>query len=153
MRLCPSRKSAAPRRSGDRRDGRCRVAEDRRDGDLGAFVSAPAADAHAALLGVQALFGSLPVIGKVVLAVIPAVSLVGFRVGITALILIAVQAYRRRFWLQYREDYRKLAVLSLFGVTFNQLLFIILMITANPTIIGKVDKIPRVIVFILPKGV
>ena len=79
---------------------------------------------HAALLGVQALFGSLPVIGKVVLAVIPAVSLVGFRVGITALILIVVQAYRRRFWLQYREDYKKLAVLSLFGVTFNQLLFI-----------------------------
>ena len=72
----------------------------------------------------QALFGSLPVIGKVVLAVIPAVSLVGFRVGITALILIIVQAYRRRFWLQYREDYKKLAVLSLFGVTFNQLLFI-----------------------------
>ena len=63
-------------------------------------------------------------IGKVVLAVIPAVSLVGFRIGITALILIVVQAYRGRFWLQYREDYKKLAVLSLFGVTFNQLLFI-----------------------------
>lgn len=72
----------------------------------------------------QALFGSLPVIGKVVLAVIPAVSLVGFRIGITALILVVVQAYRGRFWLQYREDYKKLAVLSLFGVTFNQLLFI-----------------------------
>ena len=79
---------------------------------------------HAALIGVQLLFGSLPVIGKLVLAVIPAVSLVGFRVGITALILIAVQAYRRRFWLQYKEDYKKLALLSLFGVTFNQLLFI-----------------------------
>ena len=80
--------------------------------------------AHLALVGVQFFFGSLPVIGKIVLAVIPAVSLVGFRVGITALILFLVQAYRRRVWLQYREDYKKLAVLSLFGVTFNQLLFI-----------------------------
>ena len=79
---------------------------------------------HAALVGVQVLFGSLPVIGKLVLAVVPAISLVGFRVGITALVLFIVQAYRRRVWLQHREDYKKLAVLSLFGVTFNQLLFI-----------------------------
>jgi drug/metabolite transporter (DMT)-like permease len=79
---------------------------------------------HAALLAVQAFFGSLPVIGKVVLAVIPAVALVGFRVGITALILFAVQAYRRRIWLNERGDYARLAILSLFGVTFNQLLFI-----------------------------
>lgn len=78
----------------------------------------------AALLAVQAFFGSLPVIGKVVLAVLPAVSLVGFRVGISALVLFAVQAYRGRVWLQHRNDYLRLAVLSLFGVVFNQLLFI-----------------------------
>ena len=79
---------------------------------------------HLALLGVQVLFGSLPVIGKVVLAVLPAVSLVGFRVGITALVLAMVQIARKRFWLQHREDYWKLAAISLFAVTFNQLLFI-----------------------------
>ena len=39
---------------------------------------------YAALLAVQLLFGSLPVIGKVVLAVLPSFALVGFRVGITA---------------------------------------------------------------------
>lgn len=77
-----------------------------------------------ALLGVQAFFGSLPVIGKVVLAVVPAVALVGFRVGITALILFVVQLLRGRLWLKERSDYVRLAVLSLFGVTFNQLLFI-----------------------------
>lgn len=80
--------------------------------------------AHIALIGVQILFGSLPVIGKVVLGVLPAVSLVGFRVGITALVLFVVQLYRRRIWLQYKEDYLKLAAISLFAVTFNQLLFI-----------------------------
>ena len=78
----------------------------------------------AALLAVQLFFGSLPVIGKIVLAAIPAVSLVGFRVGITALILFVVQASRRRLWLKDRGDYIRLAVLSLFGVTINQLLFI-----------------------------
>ena len=79
---------------------------------------------RAALIGVQLLFGSLPVIGKVVLAVLPAIALVGFRVGITALVLFLFQLYRRRIWLRERADYAKLAVISLFGVTFNQLLFI-----------------------------
>ena len=79
---------------------------------------------HAALVGVQILFGSLPVIGKVVLAAIPPVSLVGFRVGITALSLVLFQVYRKRIWLKRRSDYARLAALSLFGVTFNQLLFI-----------------------------
>jgi len=79
---------------------------------------------YAALMSVQILFGSLPMIGKVVLVVTPAVSLVGIRVGITATILFAMQFYRGRLWLQNRRDYLRLAVLSLFGVTINQLLFI-----------------------------
>jgi len=79
---------------------------------------------YLALLAVQAFFGSLPVIGKIVLAVLPAVALVGFRVGITALVLFTVQAYRGRIWLQHRSDYSRLAILSLFGVVFNQLLFV-----------------------------
>lgn len=72
----------------------------------------------------QALFGSLPVIAKSVLAAVPAVALVGFRVGITAGILVIVQAYRRRLWLSETRDYVHLFVLSFLGVTFNQLLFI-----------------------------
>lgn len=54
----------------------------------------------------------------------PAVALVGLRVGITTAVLAAVQIYRRRIWLQHRSDYLKLAGLSLFGVVFNQLLFV-----------------------------
>lgn len=79
---------------------------------------------YAALIVVQLLFGSLPVIAKIVLAELPAVSLVGFRVGITAVFLFLVQLYRRRIWLENRSDYLRLAILSLFGITFNQLLFI-----------------------------
>lgn len=86
-----------------------------RDGSLSPYI---------ALAAVQLFFGSLPVIAKVVLVTIPAVSLVGFRVGITAIILAVFQTLRGRVWLQNKGDYWRLAVLSLFGVTFNQLLFI-----------------------------
>jgi drug/metabolite transporter (DMT)-like permease len=80
--------------------------------------------AFAALIPAQFFFGSLPVIGKVVLAAIPPVALVGIRVGITALILFVIQRFRRRIWLKQKSDYWRFAVLSLFGIVFNQLLFI-----------------------------
>jgi drug/metabolite transporter (DMT)-like permease len=79
---------------------------------------------HLALLAVQIFFGSLPVIGKVVLKTIPAFSLVGFRVGITALALFIFQRYRGNLRLADKKDYWRFFVLSLFGVTFNQILFI-----------------------------
>ncbi len=77
-----------------------------------------------ALLCVQLCFGSLPTVGKIVLQKIPALSLVGFRVGIAALIMILIQTFKRDFWLTDKKDYVKLAVLSLFGVSLNQLFFI-----------------------------
>jgi drug/metabolite transporter (DMT)-like permease len=70
------------------------------------------------------LFGSLPVIAKVVLTEVPAVALVGIRVLIAALVLLAFQVYRKRIWLSNRKDYLRLAVLGFFGVVLNQLLFI-----------------------------
>jgi len=79
---------------------------------------------YLALIPAQIFFGSLPVIGKVVLTVIPPMALVGIRVGVTAAILVAIQGFRGRLWLKERGDYWRFAVLSLFGVVFNQLLFI-----------------------------
>lgn len=80
--------------------------------------------AFTALLAAQVFFGSLPVIAKVVLKTIPPVALVGFRVVITAAILAVFQICRKRFWLINRSDYWRFAILSFFGVVFNQLLFI-----------------------------
>lgn len=85
----------------------------------------PTFGTYTALIAAQVFFGSLPVIGKVVLQTTPAVALVGFRVALTALILVVVQSFRRRFWLQEKGDYWRLAVLSLFGITLNQFLFVI----------------------------
>ena len=79
---------------------------------------------YLALLAVQLTFGSLPVIGKVVLKTIPSFALVGFRVGITALALYLVQRYRGNLRLENKKDYGRFAVLSFFGVTLNQILFI-----------------------------
>lgn len=77
-----------------------------------------------ALIPAQLLFGSLPVIGKIVLAVLPPMALVGIRVAITAAILFIIQAFRGRIWLIEKSDYWRFAALSLFGVVFNQLFFI-----------------------------
>ncbi len=79
---------------------------------------------YIALIAVQLSFGSLPVVGKAVLAVIPSVALVGFRVGITAFILFLFQRLRGNLRLENRGDYWRLALLSVFGVTINQLLFV-----------------------------
>ncbi|MCA1608662.1 MAG: DMT family transporter [Acidobacteria bacterium] len=87
-------------------------------------LSARSTSPYAALLGVQVLFGSLPVIAKIVLAVMPSIGLVGFRVGITAVALFIFQRGRGSLKLKHTGDYRRLATLSLFGVVFNQLLFV-----------------------------
>lgn len=63
-------------------------------------------------------------VGKIVLAVLPPVSLVGIRTAITCTILVGIQSFRGRFWLRERSDYWRFAALSLFGVVLNQLFFI-----------------------------
>jgi drug/metabolite transporter (DMT)-like permease len=79
----------------------------------------------AALLAVQLLFGSLPVTAKLVLIELPAISLVGLRVAITTVILVAFQIHRRRIWLKYRSDYWRLAGLGFFGVVLNQMFSVV----------------------------
>jgi drug/metabolite transporter (DMT)-like permease len=73
---------------------------------------------------VQLTFGSLPVIGKIVLKTIPSLAVVGFRVGLTALVLYLVQRYRGNLRLNDKKDYWRFAVLSFFGVTLNQIFFV-----------------------------
>ncbi|HEY0657140.1 MAG TPA: DMT family transporter [Pyrinomonadaceae bacterium] len=79
---------------------------------------------HLALFAVQLTFGSLPVIGKIVLKTIPSLAVVGFRVGLTALVLYLVQRYRGNLRLNDKKDYWRFAVLSFFGVTLNQIFFV-----------------------------
>lgn len=80
--------------------------------------------AYAALIAVQICFGTFPVAGKAVLTVIPSVALVGFRVGIAAVILFAFQRFRGSMKLDRSGDYWRLAVFGLLGITLNQLFFV-----------------------------
>lgn len=79
---------------------------------------------HFALLGVQACFGSLPVIGKTVLTVIPSVALVGFRIGIATFVLYVLQRRKGSIRLKEPGDYVKVAILGFVGIALNQLLFV-----------------------------
>lgn len=78
---------------------------------------------HVALIFVQIFFGCSAVIGKIALAEIPALAIVGFRVGGGALAFCGLLALKRDFWLDKRADYWRFAAFSLFGVVFNHLLF------------------------------
>jgi drug/metabolite transporter (DMT)-like permease len=78
---------------------------------------------HIALLAVQLMFGSAPILGKFALAVFPSSAIVGFRVGGAALAFCLLQKFRGGFRLDKRSHYFYFAGLTCFGVIFNQLLF------------------------------
>ena len=78
---------------------------------------------HVALLAVQLMFGSAPILGKFALVVFPSSAIVGFRVGGAALAFCLLQKIRGNLRLERRSDYLHFAALSFFGVIFNQLLF------------------------------
>jgi drug/metabolite transporter (DMT)-like permease len=78
---------------------------------------------HVALLAVQLMFGSAPILGKFALAAFPSSAIVGFRVGGAALAFYLLQRFRGNLRLEKRSHYLHFAVLTCFGVVFNQLLF------------------------------
>ena len=78
---------------------------------------------HIALLAVQLMFGSAPILGKFALQAFPSSAIVGFRVGGAALAFFILQRLRGTLWLDKRIHYFYFAGLTCFGVVFNQLLF------------------------------
>lgn len=78
---------------------------------------------HIALLAVQLMFGSAPVLGKAALLAFPSFAIVGFRVGGAALAFFVLQRWRGSLALDNGRDYLYFILFSLFGVVFNQLLF------------------------------
>ena len=78
---------------------------------------------HIALIAVQFMFGSAPVLGKAALIAFPSFAIVGFRVGVAALAFYFLQRFRGSLALERREDYLSFAAFSFFGVVLNQLFF------------------------------
>lgn len=78
---------------------------------------------HVALLAVQLMFGSAPVLGKAALQTFPSYAIVGFRVAGAALAFLVLQRFRGDLRLDRKIHYVYFALFSCFGVIFNQLLF------------------------------
>jgi drug/metabolite transporter (DMT)-like permease len=79
---------------------------------------------HLALIAVQLLFGSWPIMGKIALRALPSTGLVAFRVGGATIAFVVLQRTLSRAQVIARKDYARLALYSLLGVVLNQLLFV-----------------------------
>ncbi len=78
---------------------------------------------HIALLAVQLMFGSAPILGKFALLAFPPLAIVGFRVAGAALAFYFLQKFRGNLRLERRSHYLYFALFSCFGIVCNQLLF------------------------------
>jgi drug/metabolite transporter (DMT)-like permease len=81
-----------------------------------------AAAPHLALIGVQILFATWPIVGKIVLRTIPAVALVGFRLAGAALMLLILARVSGRLERIEIAGWPLLILSCLLGVVLNQLL-------------------------------
>ena len=98
-----------------------------KDGNTAKKFEAPregGAAPHLALIGVQVMFGSWPIFGKIALRTLSSATLVAFRVGGAALAFLFLQSLAGRVKITRRSDYARLALYALLGVVLNQLLFV-----------------------------
>lgn len=86
------------------------------------YRSNAAAAPHLALIAVQVMFGTWPIVGKIVLRSIPSTGLVAIRVAGASLVFLAVQ--RGRQGTIKRRDWATLVIVSLLGVVLNQFLYV-----------------------------
>src|SRR5205807_6407451 len=107
---------------------------------------------HVALIAVQVMFATWPVLGKIALRTLPSFALVGFRVLGAALALTALGLVTRKLGVIKRNDWLLLVLSSFLGVVFNQWLFVkgLSLTTAiNATLIGTTIPIFTLLVSIL----
>ena len=107
---------------------------------------------HLALIAVQILFGTWPIVGKVVLQVVPPVLLVGLRVLGAALVLLVVSRLGGRLTSIKRGDWFLLIISSMLGLVLNQLMFVkgLSLTTAiNSTLLGTTIPVATLLVGII----
>lgn len=79
---------------------------------------------HVALLAVQVIFGTWPVMGKIALRAVPSTGLVAIRIGGAAVAFMLLLGLRGRLVSPDRRDLARLTLYSLLGVVLNQFLYI-----------------------------
>jgi drug/metabolite transporter (DMT)-like permease len=95
---------------------------------MDATTTAPAPSAslkpHAALVAVQLIFGTWPVVGKIALRSLPSTGIVTFRIVGATLAFLLIRRATGHVPIKGRGDYARLALYSLLGVVLNQFLFV-----------------------------
>jgi drug/metabolite transporter (DMT)-like permease len=104
-----------------------------------ATIKSGGAAPHLALIAVQLMFGTWPIVGKIALRVLPSAGLVVLRVVGAALAFLFLQRALGRAQKIRKSDYLRLALYSLLGVVLNQFLFVkglSLTTVINATLLG-----------------
>ena len=107
---------------------------------------------HLALIAVQFMFGTWPIVGKVVLQTISSAGLVGLRVVGAAVVLVSLRGKLRQLPRLPLRDLALLTLCSLLGVVINQLLFVkglTLTTVINATLISTTIPVFTLIVSIV----
>jgi drug/metabolite transporter (DMT)-like permease len=107
---------------------------------------------HLALVAVQLFFGTWPIVGKYVLQIVPSTGLVAFRVAGATLAFLFLRRGGSSLRLERRSDYARVALYSLLGVVFNQLLFVKgleLSTAVNATLLGTMIPVFTLLVAVL----
>jgi drug/metabolite transporter (DMT)-like permease len=79
---------------------------------------------HLALVAVQVIFGTWPVVGKVALRALPSTGLVAIRVAGASVAFLLLLRLRGRLVVPRRGDLARLALYSLLGIVLNQFLYV-----------------------------
>jgi drug/metabolite transporter (DMT)-like permease len=79
---------------------------------------------HGALIAVQLIFGTWPVVGKIALRSLPSTGLVTFRVVGATLAFLLIRRATAHVPVKGKGDFARLALYSLLGVVLNQFLFV-----------------------------
>jgi drug/metabolite transporter (DMT)-like permease len=79
---------------------------------------------HLALVAVQIIFGTWPIVGKIALRALPSTGLVAIRVAGAAAAFLFLLRLRGRLVVPRRGDLARLALYSLLGVVLNQFLYV-----------------------------
>ena len=104
---------------------------------------------HLALVAVQLIFGTWPIVAKVALRALPSTGLVAFRVAGAAIALLVILRARGRLVVPRRSDLARLALYSLLGVVLNQFLFVkglALSTVINSALLGTAIPVSALIV-------
>lgn len=107
---------------------------------------------HLALVAVQLMFGSWPIVGKIALRALPSTGLVALRLGGAAIVLLILQLALGQFRIPAKRDLAWLALFSLLGAALNQLLFVkglSLTTVINATLLGTTIPVFTLLVSIV----